>query len=456
MTNTTEYTTDTAPAQAIPAKRHSIYHTDGNGKILPNLFNAKVVFTHSEGMRGCLGFDSFAHEAVWLKAPPWDPQSAVRAMTDNDVREALAWVLDTWQVGFPKAVVEDALLMVAHANPFHPVRDYINGLEWDGKPRIDSFLVDHLGAADNPLNRAYSAMTLIGAVARIMNPGCLLKTVLTLEGPQDIGKSSALRALMPRSAWFTDHVEEIGSKDARMQIRGVWLVEFAEFESLSRADVNKAKSFISSPSDRYRPPYERFTRDFPRECIFTISINPGANGYLKDMTGNVRYWIVECGDGWEADRKIDVRSIVASRDQLWAEAAVRYKAGEKWWLNDAALVAAQAEVNDARTVLDPWHDIIAEWVHGKPAVQIQDIMSACLSKLPGDQNRWHQMRVGDILTKLGWQRKLFRVRPGVRVWAYYLPGADDDGHNAALAYLREKTPALRPRLVTSESQEPTG
>lgn len=457
MLDTAVSNTSAPETQAKPSANSDwrvLLQTTKDGDPLTNLYNAKIVFSHAAQMRGCLGFDSFAHEYLWLLPPPWDMKSPPRPLNDNDVREALAWVQETQKIAFAKGTVEDALLAVATSHSFHPVRDYLASLRWDGVSRIDSWLIDHLGAADTPLNRAYGAKTLIGAVARITKPGCLMKTVLTLEGPQDIGKSSALRALMPESSWFTDHVEDIGSKDSRMQIRGVWLVEFAEFEALSRADANKAKSFISSPSDRYRPPYGHYIKNFPRECIFTISINPGAGGYLKDATGNVRYWVVECGSGWRPGRKIDVESIASARDQLWAEAAARYQAGETWWLEDASLVAAQADVNDDRSMIDPWHDAIAAWLADKPAIEAQDILCDCLGIAKAMQHRGHQMRVNSILTMLGYRRKRFRVRPGVPlVWAYYLPGGDDSGHQAALDHLRAKTPALSLRIV--HESEPT-
>jgi len=178
------------------------------------------------------------------------------------------------------------------------VREYLLGLHWDGVPRIDRWLIDHLGAENNALNKAFGAKWLIGCVARVMRPGCKLDTALILEGRQGLMKSTALSTL--GSPWVTDHMPDLGSKDAMEHLQGVWIIELAELSSLSRVEAGRIKAFLSTPSDRFRPSYGRATANHPRQCGFAGSINPGGSGYLPDETGNRRFWCVKCAVDWNS------------------------------------------------------------------------------------------------------------------------------------------------------------
>ena len=142
----------------------------------------------------------------------------------------------------------------------HPVRDYLDALRWDGVPRLEHWTITYLGAEDTPLNRAFGSRWMISAVARIMQPGAKADHMLILEGPQGAKKSSALKALAGAD-WFTDELAEIGSKDAAQQMRGIWIIEIAELDAISRAEVSRIKAFLTRTTDRYRPPYERYIVD---------------------------------------------------------------------------------------------------------------------------------------------------------------------------------------------------
>ena len=193
---------------------------------------------------------------------------------------------------------------------------------------------------------------MISAVARIMQPGAKVDHMLILEGPQGTKKSSALKALAGAD-WFTDELAEIGSKDAAQQMRGIWIIEIAELDAISRAEVSRIKAFLSRTRDRYRPPYERYVVEVPRQCVFAGSVNPDT--YLRDETGNRRFWLVRCG-------VINLDALSRDRDQLWAEAVARYRDGTIWWLGETELIADAKAEQDRRYHSDAWDSRIDRWL----------------------------------------------------------------------------------------------
>jgi predicted P-loop ATPase len=222
-----------------------------------------------------------------------------------------------------KAVVGKAIQTVARDRPFHPIREYFERLKWDGRPRIDTWLPTYLGAAISDYHHAVGAKFLIGAVARVFQPGCKNDCCLVLEGPQGIMKSTALKVLA--DPWFTDEIADLGSKDSSMQVHGVLLVEIAELDAMQKSEVSRIKAFMSRPVDRYRPPYAKYLVEAPRESVFAGSVNPGVK-YLKDETGARRFWPVQCG-------LVDIQKLGRDKDLLWAEAVVRLKAGDAWYVS---------------------------------------------------------------------------------------------------------------------------
>jgi predicted P-loop ATPase len=240
--------------------------------------------------------------------------------------------------------------------------------------------------------------------------------MLVLEGPQGFRKSSVAQALFGVD-WHTDHIPDLHSKDAALQIQGKWILEHAEMATLSRTDANRAKEFISRRVDRFRPPYDKLTADFKRQCVFLATLNPSANGYLKDETGARRFWPVKCGAIWPEGQQADAEAVAAARSQLWAEAVARYNAGQRWWLDTRALEAAQAETAEARFDADAWHDLIREFVADKPYIRVGEVLSQALAIVPRDQSKQFQMRVGAVLHTLGWRRKRIRL-DGVQHWLF--------------------------------------
>jgi predicted P-loop ATPase len=396
-----------------------------NGTIKAALVNADIALRYAPEWDGVLGFNQFTNTLHIMKRPPWlaaDTEFTPHQLTDVDVIATAVW-LQTKQIGVSEAVTASALRKAAEENSCHPVREYLDGLTWDQQPRLDTWLIDHLGAEDTPLNRAYGARFLISAVARVRQPGCKVDTVPILEGRQGLLKSTALRMLA--SPWFTDHMPDLQSKDAQLQIIGVWFVEFAELGQFGRTDANRAKIFISAQEDRFRQPYGRVVETHPRQCVLAVTLNRAAHGYLKDETGNRRFWPVACGVGWEANRQADIKRLTRERDQLWAEADHRFGQGEVWWLHEPELlVAHDASVAD-RMDLDPIHGLVADAMtrlveDGNTSPSFDDVCNQLGLLSAKERTRLVQAQIGRAVTSLGWASQR-QMRDGVRKMCYFLP-----------------------------------
>ena len=259
-------------------------------------------------------------------------------------------------------------------------------------------------------------------MARIYEPGAKADHCLILEGPQGLLKSTALNTIAGR--WFTDEIAELGSKDAAMQTRGVWIIEIAELDSMTRADVSKVKAFMSRACDRFRPPYGRRLIESPRQCVFAGTVNQST--YLRDDTGARRFWPVTC-------TRILIDDLARDRDQLWAEAVVRYRSGSPWWLNSRELNREAEQEQAARYVGDPWGELIAGWlkdptrrfdgaipispfISSTDSVSISDILLHCIGKRQEQWTQAGQNRVAACLRTSGWER--YRDRTKNMEWCY--------------------------------------
>ncbi len=391
----------------------------------PILFNAVMVLATDPVWQGVLAFDEFTSTAMAISPPPWilaveKRNWRPRPWSDHDDLALTAW-FQTNGLHLRPEVAAQAVQLVAGWGKYHPVRRYLENLKWDGTCRIDSWMVRFLGAENCPYVRAVGRKFLIGAVARVFQPGCKLDTAPVLEGPQGLGKSAVVRAL--GEPWFTDEIAAFGSKDAAEQIIGAWIMELAEMESLTRPEVASIKAFMSRSEDRFRPAYGRRVQTFARQCVFVGTVN--SNDYLRDETGGRRFWPVAC-------KKADAPAVRLARDQLWAEAVVRYHEGEKWWMDTPTLVEAAKTEQADRYQGDPWDGIIAAFVAGDSAtgalapsprqsVSINEVLSDALQIEKGRQTQQDQNRVARCLKAMGWTRRQIRRPDGGREWRYHRP-----------------------------------
>ena len=279
---------------------------------------------------------------------------------DNDQPGLKLWLERQYRT-FKTEVIRDAVIYIANKHAFHPVRDYLDQLKWDGKPRLETALIRHLGVRDNRLNREVTRKFFVAAVARIYSPGCKFDYALALSGKEGIGKSSFCKIM--GGPWHTDSVANIETKDGQEQLRGVWIVEMAELDALKKANNEKWKQFIACAVDRYRRSYGTDSAEYPRQCVFIITTNE--MNFLLGDTGNRRIWIVDYpvdyNDPWNAGK---TKALVLERDQLWAEAVAIYNSRkENLYLDPAdemAMRERQLERNEATD--DPRRGMIEQWL----------------------------------------------------------------------------------------------
>lgn len=358
---------------ATPIRWRERLQYSKDGTLIVSATNISLCLEHGLGLGGGVIGHNQLKDRLDIRDPerlPWARAGeGPRAWADNDDTEA-AMMLDQLlggQVVRPHTVTP-IIEALGRRHAYHPVREYLNGLVWDGTPRLDRLLVDHGGADDNPFVRAAVARTLIAAVARAMKPGCKVDTALILESTQGFKKSTLFSALAVNPEYFSDATGHIGEKTSAEMACSHWIIEMAELAGLTKGDLNQVKAFLSRQFDKYRPAYGRRVVDYPRQCIMVGTVNPETSGYLKDLTGNRRFWIVRVG-------KIDWLWIHEWRDQLWAEAKARYDAGERWWFDDekeAHLIEAQQETAKARTAEPELCEQLRQFIATKPGVSGYD------------------------------------------------------------------------------------
>ena len=407
------------PAGAMPLDagprntfRHNSLSLIRDGKDVPiwNAHNAIALLLQHDDWQGVLAFNEFTVRRVLLRAVPGQGGGVYpRPLEDDDYTAAQAWFNNN---GFPKAsmeIVRAAVRKVCRHQAFDPLRDYLDGLQWDGAPRLASWLTTYCGAEPSAYVSEVGRRWCISAVARGFKPGVKADCMIVLEGAQGRRKSSALAALAGED-WFADALPQMGDKDASSYLRGKWIIEVAELEAM-RSQMDAIKAFISRQVESYRPAYGREDVYEPRRCIFAGSTNK--DDWQRDETGGRRFWPVRVGS-------IDVDAIARDRRQLWAEAVHLYRAGERWWLEGEVADQAQAEVAERRPD-DPWRADIARVVEGRAEVTTKEVLHE-LHVLPVDMTITLSKRVAQELVALGWVR-YGRVTTGQMKGAYrYIPG----------------------------------
>lgn len=316
-----------------------------------------------------------------------------------------------------KTVVETE----ADRRPVHPVRDYLNALSWDGRPRLDTWLTTYAAAADDAYVRAVGALTLIAAVRRVRRPGCKFDELLILESAQGTGKSSGLRALCPDEDWFSDDLPlGVDSKIVIERTTGRWLIEAAELHGNRGRETETLKAFLSRQVDGpVRLAYDRIPTTVPRQFVIIGTTNL-RHAYLKDMTGARRFWPVSID-------AFDVQSLARDRDQLWAEAATREADGESIRL-DASLWCAAAEQQEDRRAADPWEAILEPLLDGDGVVAVEHVPVSeiwnALKLEKGHLDNRHADRVAIIAQRHGFTRKK-RIRVNGQPQLCWVKGGSD-------------------------------
>lgn len=293
------------------------------GKPLPTTFNVKLILENDPRLYGRMALDDFAHRMAVRGDLPWRGLDEGKYWTDADDASLRNYLSIAYEINAPR-VIDDALIEVFNKNKFHPVRDYLNGLTWDGECRVDTLLIDYLGAKDTPYVRAVTRKWLCGTIARVMIPGIKFDGTLVLFGPQGLGKTLIAERL--GGEWFNNSLGDVKSKDAMEQLQGSWICELAELAPTYKNDAEIVKAFLTRTSDKFRAPYGKRTQEYQRQNSFIGTTNNRL--FLNDRTGNRRFWPVEGNP--ELQTKIPYYDLTPEEvGQIWAEALTYYLQGEE-------------------------------------------------------------------------------------------------------------------------------
>lgn len=330
------------------------------GVILSNYHNIELIMENDPIFKNKLGFDDMAKREVFVADMPWKKYNPLKAnIEDNDDANIRIYLENCYGITGKDRIL-DVLSKVSHKNIYHPVKRYLESLEWDGVKRLDTIFVDYFACENTEYVRAVTRKTLLAAVKRVYEPGCHFDNMLVLKGPQGCGKSSFFRKLA--RGWFTDSIKDIRNKDTLEGLLGVWIAELGELAPMKKADNETIKSFLSGTVDRFRKAYGRRTESYPRQCIFVATTNESE--FLRDQTGNRRFWIISASKTRRPAK--DVFSITdADIDQLWAEAKALYDAGTETVYLDRRLEEEASVVQEQYMMEDPKVEVIREFLERK-------------------------------------------------------------------------------------------
>lgn len=399
-----------------------------NGKVVDTRPNIVSILEHDKRLAGCFAIDRFSNRAALLRLPAWRASGDTDIfLRDDDEKNLRTYLERTYGLG-SKTKVEDALGVVSRKHAFHPVHEYLSNLSWDKVERLDTVFIDYLGVEDTLLYRIATRVALTAAVARIMDPGCKFDYTIVLVGEQGIGKSRLLARLAVRQSWFNDGFSVEG-KEAYENLRGKWLVEIAELAGIKKADMDFVKRYLTKSSDFYRAAFERYPQDQLRQCVFFGTTNN--LNFLRDATGDRRFWPMETCRSHI--RKIYEELTDYEVEQIWAEAMVRYKEGQKLYLpgeleagmnsvrseyaEDDSMVGVVTEYLNTKLPVD-WaamdlaqrrnylsgDPLMPQGVVERTKVCIAEIWCECMKQRMGDLDRAKSNNIMAVMSKIkGWE-----------------------------------------------------
>jgi len=348
-----DFNTLTDEPQEAENWKEKLKITDKGG-VAQTIENVVIILRHDPRLTGALALNEMDHNIVAKRDLPWREVNGSSQWVDAD-DAALRYYLERVYGIASKDRIFDAVNVVASENKFHPVRDYLDGCGWDGVPRVESLLVDYLGAEDTSYTRAVTRKALVAAVARIYHPGCKFDYMLTIRGRQGLGKSALIAKL--GGQWFSDTFSTMQGKEAYEQVMGVWIMEVGELAGMRKAEAETIKLYISKQVDRFRPAYGRRLQEFPRQCVFIGTTNESQ--FLRDTTGNRRFWVVDTPNAPTRDMWAELTPETIK--QIWAEAVTLYKAGEELYL-PRELEKVAREVQELYEEENPRAGIVAEYL----------------------------------------------------------------------------------------------
>lgn len=399
--------------------------------------NILLVLHNGKGLKDNIRWNDFTDKIEIINSLPWrkknyEEDTEWRNTDDSGLRVY-------FDLNFhikSKDLIIDCLVQAAKDNHYHPIKNYLKGLKWDGVKRAETLLIDYLGAEDTSLNRSITRKFLTAAISRVFRPGCKFDYVTVIKGMQGIGKSTLLAKLAGK--WFNDSIITLQGKDAMEMLQGAWIIELGELQAIKRSEIENTKAFLSRQVDNYRPAYGRATESHPRQCVFFATTNEET--FLKGSDGNRRFWTVSCVN---TPTKDIFSFSEEDRDQIWAEAMGYYKNKEKLYLDkesETLMREIQAEYNedvndvrvgiieeylnkklppdwnslslDARTCYLADEDAIeSRGTYLRDCVCLAEIMVECFHERIDEHNKFKAKDYANLMKKVkGWERKLTTMR----------------------------------------------
>jgi putative DNA primase/helicase len=413
------------PKNARKSDWHDGLAPSGNG-FVGDERNVLIALRSAPELFHLTRYNSFALTVEFTRSPPWRAAYPGAKWTETDDTCLAAWLQEAGLKLRGTAAVANCIGVAAQDIAFHPVRDFLNALKWDGTPRLKTWARTYLGAEGvEPYLAAVGTRFTVSAVARIMRPGCQADHVLVLESPQGAGKTSAVRSLAYEPTWYAGSLPDVHTKDAALQLAGRWIVEISELRAVRNSQLEAVKAFITETIATFRPPYGRRTAQFPRQCVFVATTNEA--DYMRDRTGNRRYWPIKC-------TRIDVDAIQRDLKQIWAEALHLFNADERWHLTDdearLAIVEQRHRMHVTETEQDVGAYLSAILERGQRTVTVHEVLTHGLRLDPDSSHyalaaRQIGTAVAEAMTFAGW-RKLGR-QGSERRTVYQFTGEPDKG-----------------------------
>lgn len=338
--------------------RMKLTRSSNTGMIDKTISNAVLILENAEEFKNKLVFDRFSNRFLIKDKLPWirEYEHLPKLWTDCDDAE-LRGHFEKYYEGFKStSSINDALAILKNRNSINVAREYFENLKWDGINRLDTLLIDYLGAEDNEYTRQTTRKALTAVVARAVTERPVkFDNMIILTGKQGLGKSTLLNKLA--GEWFTDNIVDFNSKDTLLLLQNCIIVEVPELQGFNKSDSNRLKQFLGQKTDKYRAPYERREEEHPRHCVFFGTTND--DEFLRDSTGNRRYWPIQVGVN-KVTKNV-FKDLEIERDQIWAEAVARFRLGEPLYIEGNVLKIAEKE-QEARLIVDPWESVINEYM----------------------------------------------------------------------------------------------
>lgn len=376
---------------------------DGNIKSVKQfVHNFEIVMDKDDRFAGKIRFNEFAQQLYLCGNVPWEKEDNCRAWSSHDDSALFSLIQADYGLK-SRQDFADALKNVSMRNKFHPVRELLDSLTWDGKEHIRSLLPEYLGAEDSDYTYQVMRLWMLGAVSRVYKPGNKFDYTIILQGSQGIGKSTFLKLMALDDSWFNDSLDSLDSDKAVQSLTGSWIIELAELKSLARTagGVESVKRFLTATQDKYRIPYERRADTFYRQCVFAGTTNK--DDFLQDETGNRRFLIVQTGVK-KLSKSLFVPEIMDTIKLAWAEAVHIWKNEKPQLILPEAYMQEAKELQEANMADDGKRGIIQEYLEGKTQVCAREIWEKALGENVSPR-KYQITEINDIIAKVpGWKK----------------------------------------------------